>query len=750
MKKFSLSILIVIRILAFSQPDSLHKSSYPKVGLVLSGGGAKGLAHIGVLKVLEEVGIVPDYITGSSMGSIIGGLYAIGYSANNLSQLNSSISWSEYLSNSIPLNKIDMLSKSDYATYPLEFPIVGKKIYLPSGIIESQNFWQLFHQLCWPALHIQSFDSFPIPYRCIATEIVQGQQKTFQNGNLPIAMRSSMAIPGVFSPVIENDSLIYVDGGVCKNFPVDEAIDLGSDIIIGVYVGTVQELDPTKARTIDKILMQTAFFTGLRESREEMEKCRVLIIPDMSGFGAQSFEQGKEIEKRGEIAARQHIEELMALADSIKQFRTFTPRKKIPLRNITISNIEVRGNKNIDYEFIISKSKLHPGDSVSPQKMTEAVDNIFGTLYFDRIAYWFEPQPDGFKLILDVQEKEPKMLKANLHSNNFWGTAATLNYQHNNLLAKSSQFITKLEISKIPRFSVIHSQSWGPKQRMSTAGGLFFESDFIPIYLNTNKIATLLLNHYGLMLSGGFSNNYYALTLGSSFSITSLHTNPTLRIIVPEASFESFHYGRTSLWTSFKKNTLDRNIFPRNGSQMECTFTFGLKPWIRISSHETSQSIDSLKNNLNFLKLALSYQRNFTFFHRLSLMIGTDVRITNSNTPIFESYFIGGNENIARRGDIPFYGIGYREINIPNFFILKTQTRLKLWNELYAMAHYNYLQGTQQIEDIVLDTFKPEFDLSGYGLGIGYKTLIGPINFWITGNTKHKNVWYYFSFGYTF
>lgn len=730
--------------------DTLKRK--PKIALVLSGGGAKGLAHIGVLKVLEEVGIVPDIITGTSMGSIIGGLYAIGYTSQELSRINHTIPWSEYLTNTIPLNKTDMIRKSEYERYPLEFPIIGSKIYLPSGIIESQNFWKLFHNLAWPALGIQSFDSLPIPFRCVATEIMQGKQKTFNQGSLPIAMRASMAIPGVFSPVIIGDTLIYVDGGVCKNFPVDEAIEMGADIIIGVYVGTVQELDPSKAKTIDKILMQTAFFTGLKESREVMGKCHILIIPNLNGLGAQSFEKGKEIEQRGYETAKNHYKELKSLADSLNKIRLGRVNPKIKVEAYHISDIQILGTKNLAPQFIIAKSKLQPGDSVTIETMNQAIENIFATLYFERIAYYFKPSSDNkYTLVIDVQEKEPKLLKANIHVNNFWGPAITMNYHHNNLLSKTGQFNTKLEVSRIPRINVIHSQYWGKKQNFSTSSKLFFESDEIPIYIKTHKVGTINENYFGISADAGYiiSNTAY-VSLGSSFAITSLHTSSSFRIVFPEESISKAHFGGLKLFGEYAKNSLDRTDFPRQGSRTTVNISLGISPWLKIKHRPDASLLDSVPAPGNYIKFVSGYEFNFSPINRLTCMLGADFRFVTGKAPAFDYLFIGGFDDINRSRDLSFYGLGYRQINLPNLYILKSEVRLKVWKELYGLGRINYLQGTEKIANILFDTFKPEFDIFGYGIGLGYKALIGPVNFWVSGNAKYKNTWVYFSLGHTF
>ncbi|MCD4683849.1 MAG: patatin-like phospholipase family protein, partial [Bacteroidales bacterium] len=208
----------------------------PKIGLVLSGGGAKGIAHIGILKAMEKEGIRPDYITGTSMGSIIGGLYALGYSADQLDTIIRQIDWGEALSNNIQLQYIAYEEKEYYNRYLIELPFENGKLKLPSGVIHGQMLGEMLARYAWPAKDYTSFDEFPIPFRCVATDVGTGKPIVFSEGSLAMAMRASMAIPTAFTPV-DLDSTLAVDGGVVNNFPVEEVIEMGADIVIGVSVG---------------------------------------------------------------------------------------------------------------------------------------------------------------------------------------------------------------------------------------------------------------------------------------------------------------------------------------------------------------------------------------------------------------------------------------------------------------------------------------------------------------------------------
>ena len=207
----------------------------PKIGLVLSGGGAKGLAHVGVLKVLEELNIHPDYITGVSMGSIVGGLYSIGFTPDSIKKMISVQDWGLVLSNKVGLRQINIEEKHEYGEYIAEFPLKGIVPQMPSGAIKGHELELLFDKLTWTASKDTSFDEFPIPFRCVAVDMLTGDPHVFKSGSLTLAMRASMSIPTIMEPIKYEDMLL-VDGGLVNNFPVDVAKDWGADIIIGIDV----------------------------------------------------------------------------------------------------------------------------------------------------------------------------------------------------------------------------------------------------------------------------------------------------------------------------------------------------------------------------------------------------------------------------------------------------------------------------------------------------------------------------------
>jgi NTE family protein len=260
----------------------------PRIGLVLSGGGAHGIAHIGVLKVMEEAGLRPDYITGVSMGSIIGGMYSLGYSTDSLQKIFNNINWKLVLSNKIPENKVIFLEKYHFSNSAVSLPLSLKKVVLPSGLINGQQVENTLSFYAWPAADINDFSKLPIPFLCVATDIITYTEVVLKSGYLPDAIRASFSVPSVFTP-LKIDSLILLDGGLIRNFAATEAKEMGADILIGSYVG-FHGHKAEQLQSVSGIMEQIGMFRSLSDFENEKKLVNVLIKPETEGFSIFSFE----------------------------------------------------------------------------------------------------------------------------------------------------------------------------------------------------------------------------------------------------------------------------------------------------------------------------------------------------------------------------------------------------------------------------------------------------------------------------
>ncbi len=320
LRRSFLLILLSLLLVGNSKAQINSYSNRPKVGVVLSGGGAKGVAHISALRAIEQAGIPIDYICGTSMGSLIGGLYAIGWTTDELDSLVRAQDWSILLTDKVAPSLLDLESRRRQNTYLLRYTFLpGSKSNEGAGFIRGDNLDRLFTELLAGYLDSISFDSLPIPFACVATDIITNREVDFRSGYLKQAMRASMSIPGVFSPVRMGNKLL-VDGGMRNNYPADIARQMGADIIIGV---TVQD-DTLTADDITgpvELLMQIIDINCKNKYQANLDMSDLVIKVDVHGYSAASFTAAAidTLLRRGAEAAASHEEELRRIAGSIPQ-----------------------------------------------------------------------------------------------------------------------------------------------------------------------------------------------------------------------------------------------------------------------------------------------------------------------------------------------------------------------------------------------------------------------------------------------
>lgn len=346
------TLLIAAGLLCISVHTTAQPGPRKKVGVVLSGGGAKGMAHIGALKVIEEAGIPIDYVVGTSMGSIIGGLYSIGYTPEQMDSMVRRQDWSFLLSDKIPRSEQNMAEREASEKYVFSLPF-GKnaKTQAVGGLIKGQNLANLFSELTVGYHDSIDFNKLPIPFACVSENIVNGNEVNFHKGVLATAMRASMAIPGVFTPV-RLDSMVLVDGGVVNNYPVNVARAMGADIIIGVDVQN--DLKPAnELNSTGSILGQLINLMGLELYKKNLKETDTYIKVDVEGYSAASFTPSAvdTLIRRGEEAALAQKNSLIKLKQELGLDNTYMPKplpsypyspnRKVYIKEITLSLIHI-------------------------------------------------------------------------------------------------------------------------------------------------------------------------------------------------------------------------------------------------------------------------------------------------------------------------------------------------------------------------------------------------------------------------
>ena len=748
---------IAIFLLAFGSGKILlaqtEVNKRPKIGLVLSGGGAKGLAHIGILKVLEEAGITPDYVSGTSMGSIVGGLYAIGYSAEDLSKLNASVDWSVLLSDNIQLRNVALDEKHDYKRYFVELPIRQKKVMLPSGMLEGQNLSLLLSGLTWRTAGIDSFDRFPYPFRCVGTDIINGEIVDFASGDLALAMRASMSIPSVFTPVVLDSSKVIVDGGVIRNFPVDEVLNMGADFVIGVYAGFKEKVTSDDLNSLDKILSRSAASYGIYDSREQAKKVDLLIAPELADFSSTDFNKSVEIEKAGETVAREHLSELKALADSLKSFGDQPKPAPLPERDsILITRVSVNDLKYNDQSLVYGKLNIRRNSYLTKAELQSGLESLFGTLYFDKLTYHFEKDGNGFSLNMNAKEKPPSSLRVSVHYDNFYGAGLVINYTQSNFLISGARLTAAVDLSEYPQVRFYYRKYTG--QRMNILAGFetYYESNLIPGYLEGEKVGYSKQNHVTseLSLKNSFNLNQNA-GIGLLFEYSAVYPNKSMQTLYPEIfNFKRYGFAGFGLTATYGLNTLDDLLYPFEGNQVDIYLKGIYNP--RVDLRYLTDTIKTKNSLQSFSKLYINFDHYKPLGPKLNYNTGFSLGLSTDEFIASDYFFVGGHKNNLRRNHIAFVGYNLGEVVATNYLRFKLGINYRLHKNLQLEILGNAMLASDSFEHLTesLLNFSKEALYTGYGGGFTYKTPLGPVSMFLAGNNKDSHLTWYINMGYTF
>jgi NTE family protein len=388
-----------------------------RIGLALGGGGARGASHIGVLRVLEELRIPIDCIAGTSMGSVVGGLYAAGYSPDELERVVESIDWAHIFDDAPPRKKRSFRRKEDDFLYALGLEIgVKGGLNIPSGLIAGRKLGFALQSTTLPVAGIHDFDELPIPFRAVAADVQTGEAVVLGKGNLATAIRASMAIPVVFTPV-ELDGRLLIDGGNAQNLPVQTARAMGAEIVIAVDVGSSGEIPKDKPKTATGILSRLIDIPLLQNTVASRKLANTVIIPDLKGIATGDFLRIKETVPRGEAAARAQVADLEKWSVSPEQYQAWRAAHRTPLppppviRSVKIAPVPKLDPRRIEH-FVQTK----PGP-IDLTKLNADLERLYGTDLFENVQFDLEGTGPERDLVIEPTSKSwgPTYLRTGLN-----------------------------------------------------------------------------------------------------------------------------------------------------------------------------------------------------------------------------------------------------------------------------------------------------------------------------------------------
>ena len=736
MKKLIFFILLIFSFSLFSQ--NKPKKEDIKVGLVLSGGGAKGFAHVAAIKVLEEAGIRIDYIGGTSMGAIVGGLYAAGYNAKQLDSILHAINYQKIFSGELPRKAKPFYEKENGEKYVLILPIKRGKVGIPVALSSGQNLLNLLTKLTQNVNKINDFNKLPIPFLCIATNLENGKEEILRKGFLPIAIRASGSFPTLLSPVEMNGKLL-TDGGIVNNFPAKEVKNMGADVLIGVDTQSGLHKKDNLDSAI-KILNQIVGFQINKNEKGEYKYVDVLIKPNVKAFNVVSFDKMDEIMKEGDSAARGKMQQLKAIAKlQIKKPRPLL--KNNFKQNFVIKKIDVTGNKNYTRAYMLGKLNLKRQDSINYEKLESCINNITATGNFESIQYNLLDESDGEIVQFKVKESEiSNYLKFGIHYDDLYKTGVLLNFTSKHVLSKNDVLSTDFILGDNLRYNLNYFidngfyWSVGVRSRYNS-----FNADVNFKLANVNKIYIKYEDFTNQLYVQTVFNRKFAIEMGIEQKKIKVYTE-TISTADSIPNYASRYYFDKSDYfnaiASIKIDTYDKKYFPKKGFYLNTDFKWFLSSTNYNKNFKTFSQIKG--------KIGLAY----TFFNKLTAHFISEVGITiGENRNRVLDFNIGGyGENFINKF-APFYGYDFAELSANSYLRSAFTFRYEFLPKNYLMTTANYAR----VEKNVFNQGKIfENTKTGYMIGYGLDTFFGPVEINYAWSPENKSNFWYFNVGYWF
>lgn len=708
------TFLLLLCLFAFgSLMGQEKKKGKPKIGVVLSGGGAKGLAHIGVLKVLEEAGVEISYIGGTSMGAIVGGLYASGYSATELDSIFNALDPDALLRDYTPRSSKNFFEKRNDELYALTLPFKNFRIGFPTAFSKGLYNYTTVNRLTDHVRYIRDFDNLPIPFVCIATDIETGREVVLRKGILPDAILASAAFPSLYSPV-EIDGMLLIDGGVTNNYPIEEVRAMGADIIIGVDVQ-----DPLKTRDQIKgatgVLVQINNYQMIQKMESKSKATDIYIKPDISGFTVISFDDGSDIIRKGEEAAR-------AIIDTLRTLGIGRPivREKIPAKDsICVDQIKITGIKDFTRSYVIGKLSFKPGTTISYERLNNGINSLNASQNFTSISYSFEQGDGGEALRLKLVENPiDRYIKFGLHYDGLYKSAILVNYTQKNLIRHNDVISADIILGDNFRYNFDYYIDNG--FYLSFGLRSYFSS------FNRNLSNDYAAGSFGELLGvesvnidfSDFSNQVYAQTIfnqqfliGGGIEYKHLQIKSET-IFGVEPVFDDSDY--FSVFGYLKLDTYDNSYFPSEG-------------WLlsgEAKSYLLSSDYTGGFNRFSTIKGEIGTAKTISRGLTIKLQAETGFALGQETVTSFD-FFLGGYAFHTTNGFRHFYGYDFLSISGNSY--IKGSAALD-----YEFLRKNHLNFTANYANVGYNLYEegemfsiPEF--SGYAVGYGLETIIGPV-----------------------
>lgn len=685
----------------------------PKVGLVLSGGGAKGYAHIGVLKVLEKAGVKIDYIGGTSIGAIVGALYASGYTADELEQIMYSLDLNSMLLNEKSRRELPFFDKTYREKYILELPFDDFRLRFPNALSSGQGTADELTFLFRHVHDVNDFNQLPIPFVCVATKLSTGETVVFHNGYLPQVVLASGAYPTLLEPVRINGEL-YVDGGVRNNYPVEEVRDLGADYIIGV---DLQEglLADSQLNSASKVIEQIITYNIAKKSEEQSKMVNLTIRPELKGFTATSFDNKNEIINAGINAAN-------ASFDQLKEIAKLQGNPKIEQHShetseyVFITDIKINGLKTFNQSFVKGKIGIITPQLTTYENLRTGIKSLYSTGNFNKVYYRITDNEQGHKTLnVFISENPTKQsIKFGLHYDDLFKTGLLINFSSRHVVFDNSVFSSDLILGDFPRYQINY----------------FVDNGIYPSFGISSTFKR-------------FNSKVNAANLSEDGSTTGITYDYRFKEFINQAYIQSTLFDKYAIggglehqYLSIKTDNLPIN---NPGREIENSFFFNLYGFLKIDNLDNPNfPMNGLKINGVFKYLLNSNSVNFEKAPMLSIFVNSNKSLNNwlsisafskfgtyfsSHSTSSQKFILGGYAEHDFLNYSRFYGLPFFNEGGDNLLILGAKIQARILKNHYFSGFANFANVSDNIEVWHLLKYK----YTGLGLGYGYDSPLGPI-----------------------
>ena len=765
MKKAHLLIAILLASCLVQAQNETIRPPRLKVGVVLGGGGAKGASHIGALKYIEEMGIPIDYVAGTSMGSIIGGFYAMGYSPDELTQLIGGMNWSEYIGNKIDRPYMSEEARQRNSTLLLQVPFSHESLFdadpdskfisqLPSAYVNNSSLINLFNDLCVGYQEEMDFNDLPIPFACVATDMITGEEVVLRRGSVSTAMRASMAIPGVFSPVMMDDKVL-VDGGLVNNFPADLLRDMGADIIIGVEVTSTKDVTANDLKSLPQVFTRLVTNSTSAKRKENRELCDVHIIPDVSGFGMLSFTPTAidTLVERGYKRASEFHDQLLAIKMAVDASAghpvsktLHAPHAKnlnqdsVLIRSVTINNVSKREGR-----WLFRKSRLKVDNYYSGQDIERTMKIYRGTGCFDEVTYQVkecdslhrsDQLSDAYDLTVNMKPAMPHVFGLGVRYDTEEGAGLLLHVGLNEKKFNGSKLNANFKLSYNPKIDLTYIYSRSSLANFNLSYG--YRNEHFGITETNEKSFNM---SYHQQKVSAYISQFHLLNFSTAFGVSYTNTTFDLSSMEGQNILDSVVFVRNNLLTPFvnlKYDNLDDAYFAKRGIAARVNGSYHMEP---------------KKPDSKYFDLSYAFQSYITPFNgRFTIIPKVYGRYVSGNPLLFNLWNLYGGEIEGRHFEhqLPFIGITSIQSMGDNISVLRCDLRYNFYGKHYLTAMYN----TFAFWDLLPENFSSVIGLNAQGAGLkySYNSPLGPISLTAYWSDIYRTYHYgaYFSFGYTF